>query len=58
LLSDCQARLVKDQDSSEIADALKDLAQSEITAANRQTFLARYSLDKYLDGLSRAFAEV
>jgi glycosyltransferase involved in cell wall biosynthesis len=58
LLSNSQARLVKSQDSSEIADALEDLAQSEVTAANRETFLARYSLEKYLDGLSRVFAEV
>jgi glycosyltransferase involved in cell wall biosynthesis len=58
LLSNYDARLLKSQDSSEIADALEDLAQSEITAENRQTFLARYSLEKYLDGLNRVFAEL
>jgi glycosyltransferase involved in cell wall biosynthesis len=56
LVAGSEACLVDDQEPKAIADQIKALIEADITTAGRETFLARYRLDKYLEGMERAFA--
>ena len=56
LLASSDAHLINGQNPSSIADAIEGLTKADITTKGRTIFLARYRVDRYLDGLERAFA--
>jgi glycosyltransferase involved in cell wall biosynthesis len=56
LVNGANARLIEGQNPSALGDALEEVINSERTTASRNLFLARYSLENYLEGLERAFA--
>jgi glycosyltransferase involved in cell wall biosynthesis len=58
LLKGADARFIDRQDSNELANVLEEVVRAELTMAGRKLFLARYGLDKYLDGLERVLAAV
>ena len=56
LLAGSGSCFVDDQEANPLADQIEILIEADITTAGRETFLARYRLDKFLEGMKRAFA--
>jgi glycosyltransferase involved in cell wall biosynthesis len=58
LLHGAEARLINNPDPVAIADALERIIDAGSSATNRDIFLKRYCLDKYLEGLKEALAAI
>ncbi|HYR23433.1 MAG TPA: glycosyltransferase family 4 protein [Chthoniobacterales bacterium] len=58
LVTGTEARLIDDQNANAIANALEELIRTEASPVNRNVFLAQYHVDKYINGLRRAFTEM
>jgi glycosyltransferase involved in cell wall biosynthesis len=58
LVAGAESRIVGDQDPETIANALQELIDTGDSTRNRSVFLERYCLDKYLEGLRKAFATI
>jgi glycosyltransferase involved in cell wall biosynthesis len=54
LLNGADGHLIEGQNPNALADALEKVVNSEPTTANRNSFLARYRLENYLEVLGRA----
>ena len=58
LLTGSGGYLVDEQNPSAIADGLEKLLLADTMAANRAVFLARYSVEKFLDQMKAAFTGI
>jgi glycosyltransferase involved in cell wall biosynthesis len=53
LLGGSGSRLIDSQDPAATADALGELMKSDVATINRRIFLTRYSIDKFVDGITQ-----